>query len=214
MTNRKISSLRALFSLLLTCALLLGLALPALAATVELVKNGTFNTDLSQWTNVGGFWSRSAGGLANGTNGALMYQCINITSYPAGTATYVASATPIIGVNTEVWVEFFDGADCVDSVNGSGHGNGFATYVLDSVTPSINSIFPGGNEASIMVAAVCGGVSCTVDNISLSGADPTAVSLLSFQSAHGLPAWLLPAAFCALLLGGALLAFRRLRRAA
>ncbi len=214
----KKSSLTVVFSVVLALALSLGVLAPALAAGHELVCNGDFAGDFTScpdpvkvWTSIGWFYdavneyASSLGGLADNT----LTQCIPVTLPPGGGAgtTYslnLGFSFDMFDTNT-VDVDFFDGNSACTGLPTFGE-----TLLLADGSNSFSGINGTGHEKSVRLIFHCSeGNMCDVDDVSLQGEDPTAVSLTSF---HGSSAWLLPGAMAAVALAALAGGFALLRK--
>ena len=238
-SNSKPSTMIVFFSLLAAFVLIFGTAAPALAN--EFVTDGDFsgNPFSGFWTNTDpGTPPVGGGGDDGGTNGtqpwvwdgskitattpadinAYAYQCIAVSAPPSGFE-FKASATFLAaGGNVQVW--FFD--DVCD-FGGSPFDSGL---LLTPGSPSVSSYIPLKNTGSvgdpvwtptaptnILVLATCPPSSvCSVDDISLDGADGTAITLASMKASSQKPWTVL--ALTSIVLTVALAAFWQARKQA
>ncbi len=202
-----------LTSLVLACALLLGLALPAAASFGgNLLINGSFDTDTSSWVNgpddtFSYPWTYNAGALIvtepDFSRDARISQCIEITDTNGG-ENFELSA--LLSGGTYVVADFFTDTTCGEV----GTGYDQLTLGVEQPQPAAITVAPAAH--AVLVTGVCPIEStCDLDDISLVGESTTAVQLGSLN-ARSQTGWLLPVGLLAVLLAGALAAFCAARR--
>lgn len=213
-SNKKPSAQILIFSFLAAFVLVFGTAAPALAN--EFVTDGDFSSNpfSGLWNNTGTkswTWDGSKiNATTNGSQFAYAWQCITVAAAPAGGDFKASASFLAAGGNVQVW--FFDGVVC--DINGANYD----AILLTQAAPSVSSYTPmidgtPTTPTSILVLATClPSSSCSVDNISVDGADGTAVTLASLKASQQKPWTVL--ALTSAVLTIALLAFWQVRKTA
>ncbi len=219
---RKYSS-TLLFSLLLALILAGGLIRPALASPPNLVCNGELNTDFPTCPDSSKVWHADGwhyddydqSAYSNGEKADnTLSQCMKVTT-PGGFTSYSldldASDDHPGEANFKVVVEYFNSSD-----DCGGSPDHTETRALINGENSFSDLEGTGSEQSIRLTVHCGeGSACFTDDLSLSGENPDAVTLTSFNGRTA------PASFSGVLMGalaallsGAASIFEWLRRIA
>jgi len=196
------SKLMQVLGILVTLVIVLALAAPVFA--FQFVRNGTFAGGSTNWTNVVQTGTRRPWVISTtsakldtaNTRVGYMWQCINVTTEPTdhlynGSADFLGAST-----GASVDFHFFLEADCPGGIDGSPAD----TQAVDVANPVFVNFLAPSFTASILVVAVCPGNNayCEVDNISLDGADGTAITLNTMSARSEQP--LLAVALLAVLL--------------